>query len=86
MIHTNHTIYFYLNMVLVHTTTETSIGSSSLSGSFGPFSIGNFAGYPGGRYIGYMSDFRIYRGEAIIPVNKNRIYNDSDKNYYGVKA
>ena len=88
-VHTNKNIYLYINNVLTDTIVETYIDATSLN-SIDPFTIGFTCNYIDNyneeKFNGYMSDFRIYKDEISIPVSRYEIFDDSDKNYYGVKA
>lgn len=84
-VHTNKNIYLYINNVLANTVAETYIDATSLN-STDPFTIGFISSYGKERFNGYMSDFRIYKDETSIPVSRSKLFDDSDKNYYGVKA
>jgi len=82
ILHNGHTINFYLNRSLIGTSPDSVIGSDSLNRSL-QFSVGNTYAYPGQRtFNGYMTDVRVYKGEAVLP--SYRINTDSDKNYYGL--
>lgn len=84
-VHTNKNIYLYINNVLANTIAETYISATSLN-STNSFTIGFLSGYYKHKFNGYMSDFRIYKDETSIPVSRSKLFDDSDKNYYGVKA
>lgn len=81
VLHKNHMIYLYLNRGLVGTTPDTVFGEDSLNRSL-QFDIGACYGYSLNRFNGYMTDVRVYKGEAVLP--SYRINTDSDKNYYGL--
>ena len=83
-VHTNKNIYLYINNVLADTIPETRINATSLN-SIDPFTIGLVCGKED-KFNGYMSDFRIYKDEISIPVSRSELFDDSDKNYYGMKA
>lgn len=86
VVHTAGNINLYLNDILTCTLGEKALQADALN-SAESFTIGFIYGLANNnRFNGYMSDFRIYKDETSIPVSRSELFDDSDKNYYGVKA